>query len=141
MTEPSGARDIWRGVVRALIEAHHAVLAEVPLGKGRVPMRSRSTARDDQPGRDQCCRRRLQADRKWSDYLDYCDRFYFAVRGNFPRELLPAGEGLIVADRFGGEIVRAGQVRPLSSSQRKAMLIRFGRAAASRLNNLLYPPI
>jgi hypothetical protein len=54
---------------------------------------------------------------------------------------LPAAEGLILADRFGGEIVRAGPLRVLSPSRRKAMLIRFSRAAASRLSCLLDPQI
>ncbi|MGH6904593.1 MAG: MmcB family DNA repair protein, partial [Geminicoccaceae bacterium] len=80
-------------------------------------------------------------DRKWYRYLDYCDRFYFAVASDFPRHLLPADAGLIVADRFGGEIVRGAPIRALAPARRKAMLIRFGRAAASRLRALLDPPL
>jgi hypothetical protein len=67
------------------------------------------------------------------------NRFYFAVASGFPRDLLPAVEGLILADRFGGEIVRAAKVRPLGPARRKAMLIRFGRVAAGRLCSLIDP--
>jgi hypothetical protein len=44
-----------------------------------------------------------------------------------------------VADRFGGEIVRAAPIRALAPARRKAVLIRFGRAAASRLQALVDP--
>ena len=76
-----------------------------------------------------------------TEYLDYCDRFYFAVASDFPRDLLPADEGLIVADRFGGEIVREAPIRALGPARRKAMLIRFGRAAASRLQLCSIPAL
>ena len=49
----------------------------------------------------------FSADRKWGDYLDWCDRFFFAVAPEFPTALLPEGPGLIVADHFGGAVVNA----------------------------------
>jgi hypothetical protein len=142
MTESSGARDIWRGVARALIANDHAVLGEVPLCNGRrADMVAIDRAGTISLIEIKSCRADFVADCKWYDYLDYSDRFYFAVGSNFPRELLPAGEGLILADRFGGEIVRAGPLRALNSGQRKAMLICFARVAAGRLNCLLDPQI
>jgi hypothetical protein len=87
------------------------------------------------------CRADFVADRKWSEYLAYCDRFRFAVASDFPWDLLPADERLILADRFGGEIVGEARVRTLSPGRRKAMLIRFGRAAAGRLYGLLDPQL
>jgi hypothetical protein len=68
-----------------------------------------------------------------------CDRFYFAVGSEFPRGLLPADEGLIMADRFEGAIVREARVRPLGAARRKAMLVRFAWASASRLKALTDP--
>jgi hypothetical protein len=65
--------------------------------------------------------------------------FHFAVASDFPRDLLPAGAEWIVADRFGGEIVREAPILTLSPVRRKAMRIRFGRVAASRLQALLDP--
>jgi hypothetical protein len=66
-------------------------------------------------------------------------RFYFAVGQDFPLDLLPPDEGLILADRFGGEIVREAPLRALSAARRRAMLLRFARAAAQRLHALLDP--
>ena len=114
------------------------MLAELPLGNGRradlAAIDRRGTIRLVEI---KSCRADFRADRKWRAYLDYCDRFYFAVASGFPRDLLPADEGLILADRFGGEIVREATVRALGPARRKAMLIRFGRVAASRLHGLL----
>jgi len=137
-----GAGDILRGVARALGAADQAVLAEVPLANGRradlVALDRSGTISlvEIKSGRAD-----FLADRKWQDYLDYCDRFYFAVAAGFPLELLPPEEGLILADRFAGEVVRAAQLRCLGAARRKAMLIRFARASAGRLQALLDPPL
>jgi hypothetical protein len=136
----TGADEILRGVGRALADADQAVLAELPLGNGRradAVAIARSGALILVEVKS--CRADFVADRKWHEYLDYCDRFYFAVASHFPRDLLPPGEGLILADRFGAEIVREAPVRALGPARRKAMLIRFGRVAASRLHGLLDP--
>ena len=137
----SGAAEIVRGVARALAAADQAVVAEVPLANGR---------RADLVALDRggtitlievkASRADFVADRKWQDYLDYCDRFYFAVAAGFPLELLPPDEGLILAERFAGEILRAARLRCLSAPRRKAMLIRIARAAAGRLQAVLDPP-
>jgi hypothetical protein len=141
MTE-IGAADILRGVARALSEADQAVLPEVPLANGR---RADLLALDRSGTLTlveiKSCRTDFVADRKWQSYLDYCDRFYFAVAAGFPLDLLPADEGLILADRFAGEIVREAPLRSLSAARRKAMLIRFARASAARLQAVLDPPL
>jgi hypothetical protein len=53
--------------------------------------------------------------------------------------VLPTDEGLILADRFEGAIVREARVRPLGAARRKAMLVRFARASASRLQMVTDP--
>ena len=97
----ASAPNIQRGVTRALIDADQAVLSELPLANGRRA----NLAAVDHAGRItvveiKSCRPDFMCDRKWQDYLGYCDRFYFAVDSDFPYDLLPADEGLILADRF-----------------------------------------
>jgi len=73
------------------------------------------------------------SDRKWQGYLDYADRFFWAVDADFPTEILPADSGLIVADRFGAEILRMGTEAKLAPARRKAVTQGFARTAALRL--------
>ena len=75
----------------------------------------------------------FRADRKWVNYLPFCDRFFWAVDAAFPVEALPDETGLIVADGFGAEILRAGPETRLPPARRKQMLTRFARHAALRL--------
>jgi hypothetical protein len=81
------------------------------------------------------------SDRKWQGYLDWCDRFFWAVDGDFPTELLPDETGLILADAYDAEIVRLGMETPLAGARRKVMLHKFARHAALRLQALRDPGI
>lgn len=73
------------------------------------------------------------ADRKWQGYLDWCDRFFWAVDADFPVDLLPEGTGLILADAYDAEILRMGPEVPLAPARRKGMVQKFARHAALRL--------
>ena len=75
----------------------------------------------------------FRADSKWTNYAGYCDRLYFAVSERFPRDVIPDDAGLIIADGFGGAIIREGPVLTLAPARRKALTLRFARAAADRL--------
>lgn len=75
----------------------------------------------------------FRADLKWQDYDDWCDALAFAVSADFPMELIPDDVGLIVADAFGGEILRPPPRRPLAPARRRAVTLGFARLAASRL--------
>lgn len=83
------------------------------------------------------CLQDFAVDRKWPDYQPFCDRFYFAVDAAFPRDRLPDTAGLIVADRFGGAILREPETVSLAGARRKAVTLRFARHAADRLSRLL----
>lgn len=81
----------------------------------------------------------LRADRKWRDYLPACDRLYFAISDATPAAIMPADAGLILADAFGAEILREADPRRMAAATRRAVLLRFARAAADRLHRLADP--
>jgi hypothetical protein len=81
----------------------------------------------------------FRSDRKWQGYLDWCDRFFWAVDAEFPTEILPEGTGLILADPYDAEIVRMGPETPLAPARRKVMVQKFARHAALRLQALRDP--
>ena len=78
------------------------------------------------------CRADYQADQKWQGYLDWCDRFFWAVDTDFPTELLPDETGLIIADGYDAEIIRMGPESKLAPARRKVMIQKFARHAAIR---------
>ena len=72
------------------------------------------------------------SDRKWHGYLEWCDRYFWAVDENFPTELLPGGTGLIIADAWDAEIVRMAPEEKLAPARRKVLVQKFARHAALR---------
>jgi len=88
----------------------------------------------------------LLGDGKWTDYLDYCDRFFWAVPSHLAPILeeeryLPGYAGLIVADRYDAAVVREAAHRPLAPARRKAEVLRFARRAARRLAAQIDPSL
>jgi hypothetical protein len=144
--EPLVARDVARGVSRLFFHADLMALCEVPLGNGR---RADIMAIDGRGGiviaEIKVSRADLLGDAKWPHYLDYCDRYYWAVPAGFdlrPFEdpaFMPEIAGLIVADRYEATIVREAASRPLAGARRKAEMLRFARRAARRVLGSLDP--
>lgn len=81
----------------------------------------------------------FRADQKWPDYRMHCDRLFFATALHVPQEIFPEDAGLIVADAFGAELIRAAPEHRLHASTRKSMMLGFARAAARRLSALADP--
>lgn len=79
------------------------------------------------------------SDHKWQGYLEWCDRFFWAVDTEFPTELLPDDTGLIIADPYGGEIMRMGPEQKLVPARRKQLVQKFATTAARRLHSLRDP--
>ena len=83
----------------------------------------------------------FRADQKWQGYLEWCDRFFWAVDADFPTGLLPENTGLILADAYDAEIVRMGPEMPLVAARRKVMVQKFARHAALRLQGFRDPGV
>jgi hypothetical protein len=78
----------------------------------------------------------FRADCKWPDYRRCCDRLFFATALEVPLTIFPEDAGLILADAFGGSILREAPEHRLSPATRRSMLLRFAHAAAGRLHAL-----
>ncbi len=125
--------DVARGVSRLLLERGLSPLLEFTLPSGRrLDVAAIAGNGDITAVEIKVSLADLRADEKWPEYLDYCDRYYFAVPEGFPMEALPSAHGLIVADRFGAAIIREAQHTPIAAARRKSLLIRFARTAAER---------
>lgn len=134
------AAEIGRGVQRVLRRLDAASITEMTLanglradilaigGDGKITIVEIKSSLSD-----------FRADQKWRGYLEFCDKFFFAVSRNFPAELIPAGTGLILADLYDAEIVRDAVGAPLPAQRRKAVTSSFARTAAFRLQTLTDP--
>ncbi|MBK6491216.1 MAG: MmcB family DNA repair protein [Sphingomonadales bacterium] len=134
------AGDVARGVTRLFLRHDLLSISEVPLGNGRradlfalspkglVTIVEIKVSKAD-----------LLGDGKWPEYLDYCDRYFWAVPQGFDLSLMerpalmPERTGLIVADRYDAAILREAQSTMLAPARRKVETLRFARRAARRL--------
>jgi len=83
----------------------------------------------------------FRADAKWEGYLEWCDRYFWAVDEAFPLDHLPEDTGLILADAYDAEILRMGAAMKLPAARRAALIRRFARHAALRLQGLRDPQV
>lgn len=136
------AGDISRGVARLLMAHDITIVTELALPDGRRAdvvgvsgdghiciVEIKSSVAD------------FRADHKWTEYRAYCDTLYFAVNASFPVAILPVDTGLILADRYGGAFERTAPEHRLAAARRKAIILRFGRAAAARLARVNDPAL
>jgi hypothetical protein len=144
----TGAAAVTRGLRRMFARHQLFLLPEVPLRNGR---------RADGMGLDakgqvviveiKCSRADLLGDQKWRDYLDFCDRFYWAVPPEMDEALLaregfePERTGLIVADAYDAAIVRQAVSVPLAAARRKKETERLARIAMRRHTQMQDPEI
>ncbi len=133
LSRPEITSAVTRGAGRLLAALGYAPLLEVGLPNGRradimaLGPRGQILVAEVKSGLHD-----FRADRKWRDYLPFCDAFFFAVAPEFPQDILPEEPGLIVADAFDGAMVREATLTPLAGPRRKALTIAFGRLAAAR---------
>jgi hypothetical protein len=134
LSRPNITAALARGVTRMLAEHGLASVLEVSLAKGRrADIMALTEKGEIWIVETKSCAADYACDLKWPDYIDFCDRYYFAVSEDFPLALIPEQAGLIVADSFGGAILRESLHRPLASARRKALTLQFARLAAWRL--------
>ena len=137
VSRPETTAAVTRGAARLLAALGYAPLTEVTLPNGRRAdlmalgrkgkifiVEVKSSVED------------FRTDGKWGEYRPYCDAFAFAVAPEFPRDILPGEPGLIVADGFGGAILREAPVTPLAGARRKALTVAFARLAALRASGV-----
>ncbi len=132
-SRPETTEQVTRGAARLFAALGYAPLAEAPLPNGRrADLMALGPRGDLVIAEVKSSLEDYRTDRKWGDYLPFCDAFYFAVGPEFPREILPDEPGLIVADGFGGAVLRPAPSTSLAPARRKALTLAFARLAAFR---------
>jgi hypothetical protein len=134
------ARAVARGTARLLHAHGFSVIAELVLPFGRrADLVGLNAAGEFWIVEIKSSVVDFRADHKWQDYRLHCDRLFFATPSEVPCEIFPPNIGLIIADAFGAEFKCQAPEHRLVAPTRKAMLLFFARAAASRLQALVDP--
>lgn len=129
-----------RGVARHLISHGFACVEELVPARGlRVDVMALGPKGEIWVVECKSSRADFTSDAKWQGYLEWADRFFWAVDEHFPTELLPDDTGLIIGDAYGAEIIRMGPEAKLAAARRKVMVQKFARHAARRLQRLRDP--
>ncbi len=136
------AAGVQRGVRRLFVRTRPRHPAEFTLGqrKARRPHRARARTARSRIIEIKSSVVDFRADRRWPDYEDFCDRFYFAVPETGALRHPARDRGLIVADSFGAAVLRA--LRPtvrLAGARRQAVTLRLPMPAAALLHSLADP--
>jgi hypothetical protein len=141
-----GAASVARGVSRLFLRNQIMVQSEVSLrNHRRADLMGVNAKGEIVIVEIKCARSDLLGDQKWPEYLDYCDRFFWAVPAGFdvsPIEggaFLPERTGLIIADAYDAEIVRPAALVPLAAARRKVEVQRLARLAMRRLMGIADP--
>lgn len=123
-----------RGVSRHLRERDFAPLLEfVPAPGLRVDVIALGPSGEIWIVECKSSRADFVSDLKWGGYIEWCDRYFWAVDADFPVDLLPPDAGVMVADAWDADIQRWPEPVPLAGSRRRALTQRIARTAAVRL--------
>ncbi len=132
----TAAERITDAVVRMFLERGEACLREftlrsgrrveiIALGRdGRVTIVEVKSSRQD-----------FLSDRKWPEYMEWGDQFFFAVSDAFPRDILPPEDscGIIITDGFDCLEVRPAPERKLAAQRRTHLTRRLAHVAMRRI--------
>ncbi len=141
------AHNVLTGTLRLLLDRGYGPHTEVPLRNGRradivalgpqgdvLIVEVKSSLTD------------FQSDQKWPDYLPFADMFCFAVDADFPRDRLFASSmwtdriGLIIADRYGGDMVKPPAHVPMHAARRNRVVRTLAQRGGRRLARLALAP-
>jgi len=144
----SGAPAVARGVSRLFLRNQIMVQPEVSLRNNRRADLMGLTIKGEIIIVEiKCSRADLLGDQKWPEYLEYCDRFFWAVPAGFDigplhsDAFMPERAGLIIADAYDAEIARPAALVPVAPSRRKTETQRLARLAMRRLMGIADPDL
>ena len=77
----------------------------------------------------------FRSDKKWGEYIEWADRFYFGVGDNFPIDILPKEHGIIITDGFDCHKARPSPVNKLNGSRRNTLVRNMAKASMRRIEH------
>ena len=75
----------------------------------------------------------FRSDKKWNEYIEWADQFYFGVAHNFPIAILPKEHGIITTDGFDIYKVQPSPIQKLNGSRRNTLVRKLAKASMRRI--------
>ena len=73
------------------------------------------------------------SDKKWGEYIDWADQFYFGVAHNFPISILPKEHGIITTDGFDVYQAQPSPIHKLNGSRRNNLICKMAKVSMRRI--------
>ena len=125
---------IARGVMRHFAQIGMHSLSEFSPARGlRVDIITLGMANEIWIVECKSCQSDFKSDKKWQNYLDWCDRYFWAVDRKFPIDILPSDTGVIIADAYDASILREAPLNKLPAARRKKITKSIAISACNRL--------
>tara|TARA_B100001057_G_C22240124_1_gene715427 strand:- start:9 stop:443 length:435 start_codon:yes stop_codon:yes gene_type:complete len=125
---------IARGVIRHFAQIGLSSLSEFSPAKGlRVDIITLGMSNEIWIVECKSGQSDFKSDKKWQNYLEWCDRYFWAVDANFPIDILPTQTGLIIADAYDASIIREAPLNKLSPVRQRKIIKLMAASACNRL--------
>ena len=136
MTVHVGTARITAAIARMFTERGEACIREFTVKSGRrVDVISLAKGGEITVVEVKSSRQDFLSDRKWHEYPEWADRFYFAVDDSFDRDLLPGADicGIIITDGFDCFEAQPAPLAKLKPARRAHLTRRLAHVAMRRL--------
>ena len=84
-------------------------------------------------------KKNLKYDKKWKNYLNYCNYFYFACNDKLKDSEFSENIGIIQNNSNNIKIIRKSKYQKISENKKKQLIFKIALSAASKFHRLIDP--
>tara|TARA_Y100000590_G_scaffold367596_1_gene427753 strand:- start:300 stop:767 length:468 start_codon:yes stop_codon:yes gene_type:complete len=81
----------------------------------------------------------IKLDKKWKNYLSYCNYFYFACNGNLKNISFSKNIGVIQENSKNVKIIKKSKYRNIPKNRKNNLIFKIALSAASKFHRLIDP--
>ena len=134
------SREILQKTMRFLSLKGYKVLSEFALpNKKRVDIIAINLKKEIIIVEVKSNKRSLKYDKKWKNYLNYCNYFYFACNDNLKDFDFAENIGVIQNNSNNTKIIRKSKYKKLSENKKKQLIFKIALSAISKFHRLIDP--
>ena len=134
------SRKILQNTMRFLSEKGYRVLSEFALpNKKRVDIIGINLKKEIVIVEVKSNKNGIKLDKKWKNYLNYCNYFYFACNGKLKDLNFSKNIGLIQSSSNNIKITKKSKYKKLSENKKNKLIFKIALSATSKFHRLIDP--